>query len=316
MSAGDCLICGGALKPVLSGLEDSRFGAPGRYDIAACETCGVEQTVPRPSAEELTALYEVHYNFGGSREGSGYGRLRQALLASPLYRLWLAIDGDISFHAAAGRPGRRLLDVGCNEGRGLVLYRASGFEVEGLETNSVAAGQARARGFTVHGEGLEDFRPAEPFDVVVLSNVFEHVLDPRLMLDEIARLLGPGGELWLSCPNSESWLRGLFGRHWINWHVPYHIVHFSRAGLERLLGEAGFAVTDSRQATPALWVAQSVIAALFARPGRPTRALRNPLLVLALMALARGLAFPLLWLFNRLGRGDCLVLRARHARSP
>ena len=311
MSVERCLVCGGALEAVLRGLEDSRFGAPGRFDIARCDACGVEQTVPRPSADELAALYEAHYNFGGSREESRYGRLRAALLASPLYRLWLAIDGDISFHGVnCARPGQRLLDVGCNEGRGLALYRAGGFTVEGLEPNGVAAAQARSRGFTVHGEALGAFRPAQPFDVVVLSNVLEHALDPRRMLVEAGRLLAAGGELWVSCPNSESWLRRLFGRHWINWHVPYHIVHFSRATLVCLLGESGFAIGDSRQATPALWIAHSVIVTLFARPGRATWTLRRPLLVMALMAAARGLGFPLLWLANRLGRGDCLVVRA------
>lgn len=238
------------------------------------------------------------------------------MFASPLYRLWLAVDGDISFHAVtAGVPGRRLLDVGCNEGRGLTLYRYSGFEVEGLEPNSVAAGLARTRGFTVHCEMLGDFWPATPFDVVVLSNGLEHALDPVTMLDEAGRLLAVGDELWVSCPNSESWLRQIFGRHWINWHVPYHLLHFSHSTLEQELHKAGFEITNSRQSTPALWVAQSIIAALFARPGQPTRALRNPLLVMALMALARGLFFPVLWLGNRLGRGDCLVLCTRKSAA-
>lgn len=312
MTVEVCLDCGGGLKTQLRGLEDSRFGAPGSYDIAVCAACGMEQTVPRPSADALTALYEAHYNFGGGGEESRYGRLRQALFDSKLYRLWLAIDGDVSFHGAIAEPtGQRLLDVGCNEGRGLALYRDNGFEVEGLELNRVAAERARMRGFTVHGEAPGDYRPAKPYDVVVLSNVLEHALDPRRMLTHIRRMLVAGGALWVSCPNSESWLRRLFGRHWINWHVPYHITHFSAATLTRLLGETGFKTEDTRQETPALWVAQSVIAALFAKPGRATTALRRPWLVAKLTIEARGLCFPFLWLANRLGRGDCLVIRAR-----
>lgn len=310
--AWSCVSCGGALVAVLVDVHDTRFGVVGRFDIAGCASCGLEQTLPRPTPDQLTALYEEHYNFGGSRDESRYGRLRQAFLTSAAYRLFLAIDGDVSFHGvAAARPGVRLLDYGCNEGRGLELYRANGFAVEGLEPNRVAAERARARGFTVHNAGLAEFRPREPYDVVVLSNVLEHALDPGEMLAQVGRLLAPGGEAWVSCPNGESWLRRLFGRAWINWHVPFHVVHFSRATLERALDESGFAVTDARQATPALWVAQSVIAALFARPGRPTRQMRSPFLVIGLMLLARGLGFPLLWLANRLGRGDCLVWRAR-----
>lgn len=312
MSAEQCIICGDRTESVIESLTDTRFGASGAYDIAVCATCGLEQTVPRPSADALAALYEAHYNFGGSSPDSRYSRLRQALFNSMVYRLWLAIDGDVSFHGAnAERPGQRLLDIGCNEGRGLALYRDNGFEVEGLELNRVAAEQARKHGFTVHGEAPENHRLERPYDVVVLSNVLEHALDPRRTLTQIARMLSPGGALWVSCPNSESWLRRLFGRHWINWHVPYHITHFSGPNLTRLLEESGFKVEESRVETPALWVAQSVIAALFAKPGQATTALRRPLLVIMLMIGTRGLLFPLLWLANLLGRGDCLVIRTR-----
>src|SRR5574341_1087122 len=124
-------------------------------------------------------------------------------------------------------------------------------------------------------------------------------------------ILKPSGQLWISCPNSNSWLRTLFGRFWINWHVPFHIVHFSRGSLQRLLHEAGFEVVIIRQETPSLWVAHSIIARLFARRGKTTRQLRNPLLVAGLMLLIKGLLFPFLWLGNKLGRGDCLVVIAQ-----
>lgn len=308
-----CLLCGGALSPTLSAVTDTRFGVPGEWSIAACRACGLEQTLPRPTGEELGRLYAAHYNFGGER-GSAYTRLRQIFLSSVLYRQWLWVDGDISFHirrAPAG-GGARLIDIGCNEGRGLGLYAASGFaEVEGLETNPVAAAAARRGGFAIHEMELADFRPDRPFDVAVLSNVLEHALDPVAMLADVKRILKPGGQVWISCPNARSWARRLFGAAWINWHVPFHISHFHRASLEETIARAGFAMVDYAQATPGLWVAHSIIAKLAARPGQPTRALRKPLLVMALMGLSRGLLFPLLWAGNRLGVGDCHLAVAR-----
>jgi SAM-dependent methyltransferase len=301
--------CGGALATVLDDVFDTRFGIDEGFRIARCATCGLEQTQPRPAPDALAAHYAAHYNFGGEA-GTTYTSLRARFLESGLYRLWLALDGDMSFHM---RPGRgRLLDIGCNEGRGLSLYGRNGFAaVEGLETNPVAAAAARARGFTVHGGALEDLRPAEPYDVAVLSNVLEHALDPAAMLRQVARILKPGAEVWISCPNAASWQRALFGRRWINWHVPFHIVHFTDATLSRALEAGGFATSERTQITPALWVAHSTLAALSAKRGRPTALLRRPLPVMALMALARGLLFPLLWLGNRGGHGDCLIRIAR-----
>jgi SAM-dependent methyltransferase len=306
-----CLACGGALATVLDPVYDTRFGIDQRFHIARCDACGLEQTLPRPTPSTLEALYAAHYNFGGE-SGTAYTGLRARFLGSGLYRLWLAIDGDISFHARPGRGG--LLDVGCNEGRGLVLYARNGFSVvEGFETNPVAAATAHARGFAVYSGRLENVRPKEPYDVVVLSNVLEHALDPAEMLGQVRRLLKPGGELWISCPNAASWQRRLFGRRWINWHVPFHIVHFTDQTLSRTLAAGGFDSIERGQATPALWVAHSVLAALTAQRRRPTAALRKPLRVMALMLVARGLLFPLLWLGNRVGRGDCLIRVARRA---
>ncbi len=308
MTPVSCLLCGGETSREIEGLIDNRFGAPGSWDVHRCRACGLDQTAPRPDAATLKHLYETYYNDGGAT-AARYAGWRERFLMSPLYRLFLKLDGDISFHG--GRGAGRLLDVGCNEGRGLALYRANGFAPEGLELSRVAAAAARARGFTVHEVDIADFRPKAPFDRIVLSNVLEHALDPRAMVSHVRRLLAPGGEAWISLPNAESWLRRAFGRHWINWHVPYHIVHFTQARLAALLAEQGFEIVDAHHITPALWVAQSAIVFSFA--GRPDQArrLRSTILVAALMALARGLLFPLLWLGNRLDRGDCLVVKAR-----
>jgi hypothetical protein len=138
--------------------------------------------------------------------------------------------------------------------------------------------------------------------------VLEHALDPKEMLGHISRVLVSGGEVWISLPNRRSWLRSLFGRHWVNWHLPFHIVHFDAATLRRALSETGFTVVEERQVTPALWVALSAIAAAFPRTPRMQRIAP---LVAGLMGIARGLLFPLLWLGNRAGRGDCLVVKAR-----
>ena len=303
-----CVLCGSTLTAVLPGVTDTRFGIAGSYDVVCCNVCGLEQTYPLPTPGELKALYEKHYNFGGERDTT-YTRIREWFHSSPVYRLWVILDGDFSFHRPRGTG--RLLDIGCNEGRGLKIYSRNGFEAEGLELNDTAARVARENGFTVHTCLLQDFQPRELYDVVVLSNVLEHSLNPKEMLADIRRILKVDGQVWISCPNNQSWQRRVFRRDWANWHVPFHIVHFSPATLKSILRESGFAKINIGQVTPALWVAVNIVVTAFARPKRVTRELRNALLVMFLMLSARGLFFPLLWLGNLLGRGDCLVVQAR-----
>ena len=305
LSAVKCINCGAPVADtVQSSVWDTRFGIGQEFQIRICANCGLEQTTPLPKQEELNGLYERHYNFGGE-QNTPYTRLRAGFINSFLYRVWLAIDGDISFHRMTSLGN--LLDVGCNEGRGLELYRGHGFYAEGLELNSKAAEVARSKGFTVYGSTLENFATGKKYDVVVLSNVLEHALDPNSMIQHVHRLLNPNGQVWISCPNSQSWLRAVFGRYWINWHVPFHIAHFSPDTLREVLKKSQFKIVNTKQETPALWVAHSIVARLFAKPGQPTKQLRSAALVAGLMLLIRGLGFPLLWLGNHLGRGDCLL---------
>jgi len=303
-----CINCEGTLVEGITQIWDTRFGIKNVYQIRVCSKCGLEQTTPLPSQLDLNRLYEQFYNFSGERN-TRYTQLRSQFINSFLYRIWLAIDGDISFHRMTGSGN--LLDVGCNEGRGLEFYKSHGYAAEGLELNSKAAVVARSKGFTVYGSTLEGFSTENKYDVVVLSNVLEHSLNPEDMLQHIHRILNPDGQIWISCPNNQSWLRSAFGRYWINWHVPFHVVHFSPDTLKAVLNKSQFNVLKIRQETPALWVAHSIIARLFAKPGQPTRQLRSAALVAALILLIRGLFFPLLWLGNLCKRGDCLVVVAR-----
>lgn len=300
-----CIVCGSKLKVEFKDVFDTRFGIEGEYDIGRCEVCGLIHTVPSPSSEDLKQLYETYYNFGGEK-GTFYTGVRARLFSSILYLFWLNIDDDISFHTEKGTG--RLLDVGCNEGRGLNIYKRNAFDPEGLELNERAADEARRAGFTVYTEPLEDFEPQIPYDVLVLSNVLEHSPIPIEMLSHAFRILKPGGQIWISCPNSRSWLRSVFGRYWINWHVPFHLFHFSRDTLGELLRVCGFELKSVKYATPSHWVSQSILAAIFARPGQQTRQLRSPILVASLMIFCRAFLFPILWVGNLTGHGDCLVV--------
>ena len=106
-------------------------------------------------------------------------------------------------------------------------------------------------------------------------------------------------------------LRFVSGKYWINWYVPFHLFHFSRKTLSKLLERSNFEITELRYETPSHWVSQSILASMFARPGRQTSQLRSPPLVAALMMFCRFVLFPFLWVGNLTGRGDCLVVVAK-----
>lgn len=305
--ARECIICGGPLNITANKVFDTRFGINDHYNICFCRNCGLEQTSEIPSGEVLETYYNEFYNFSG-QTSKIYSDIRRWFLSSIFYRIWIIIDGDISFHGYKNKG--RLIDIGCNEGRGLTIYKKNGFEVEGLEPNKNAAKKARKKGHKVYTEQLNNFHPKLVYDVAVLSNVLEHSLQPEKVLSHISRILRPKGFLLISCPHSKSWQRTIFGRYWVNWHVPFHIFHFSRKALSKIINEAGFRIIEERQESPSLWMAQSLIARLFAKQGHATTIMRKTVLIASFMLVIRFLAFPLLWVGNISGRGDCLLVVA------
>ncbi len=132
---------------------------------------------------------------------------------------------NIQTNVRVGRLSRDLRDY----------LRENGFKAEGQEINERAAIEVRKREFRVYTGSFEDYQSTKTYDLVVFSNVLEHSLQPKKMLAHVARILKTGGQLWINCPNFDSWQRSFFGKYWINWHVPFHIVHFTRDALARIL---------------------------------------------------------------------------------
>jgi SAM-dependent methyltransferase len=159
--------------------------------------------------------------------------------------------------AAALLPPRaeRLLDVGCGEGTLQRLCPGRYPFLVGAEGDAGAARAARAHGVRVQCADLDaphlPYRDAA-FDAAACLDVLEHVLDPRHLLDELARVLRPGGVLVLTTPNIRFYpfLVALIGGRFPRTsgdprgYDGGHLHYFTFADVQRLLVEAGFAVIE------------------------------------------------------------------------
>jgi SAM-dependent methyltransferase len=153
-----------------------------------------------------------------------------------------------------------ILDVGCGDGSALAVAAgavAAGHRFAGIDWSASAVSRARARGLTVVRGGAAGLPIADgAADVVIMSELIEHLVDPDRAVEEARRVLRPGGSLLLSTPNLAAWynrgllaagiqpvfsevsLRGVFGRP--GRVVAGHLRLFTRRALTQFLAANGF----------------------------------------------------------------------------
>lgn len=165
-------------------------------------------------------------------------------------------------------PGLRVLDVGCGNGFTAGVFLARGCEVIGVDLSEQGISQARA----AHPTGRFERMAADdhllenlgvvPFDLVVSTEVVEHLYAPRPFAAGCFRALRPGGRFLLTTPYHGYWKNlslALLGR-WDSHANPLwdggHIKLWSRRTLGTLLSEAGFNRLRFRGAgrLPGLWM--------------------------------------------------------------
>ena len=128
--------------------------------------------------------------------------------------------------------------------------RARSWVAEGVEISRTATEHARVEGFKVFcGDLAEAGYPAGYFDVIIASELLEHVDEPGRVVAEMARILRPGGLLWATTPNIEGLSARVLGLNWTT-VSPDHLHLFSRKGISncaRLPDSASKAGHSGRQ---------------------------------------------------------------------
>jgi SAM-dependent methyltransferase len=210
------------------------------FEVSECAACGLAVTLPQPA--DVDRYYPAaYYGSAGARRFPGPVEWAQRRLYGARAR---------AVEAIAGLPGR-VLDVGCGPGWLLDAFRRRGWEAAGTELSEDSAARARALGIPVHvGPPASWPWPDGHFDAITLWHALEHWPDPRVPVARLARLLRPGGVLLVGVPEFASAEARLAGAGWFHLDVPRHLVHLTRASLQRLLTEAGLSVRRTSTFAP------------------------------------------------------------------
>ncbi len=135
-------------------------------------------------------------------------------------------------------PNARILDIGCGQGPALDVLRDKGYlSAIGITLNDEDVRICQQKGHDVRKMDQSFLQFADgSFDLVWARHVIEHSVFPYFTLTEFARILTPGGTLYLEVPAPETSCH-----HETN---PNHYSVFGRGAWISLLQRCGFTISD------------------------------------------------------------------------
>lgn len=235
-----CEICGSQARTLVATRADLFLGGTQHYTMYECHGCGAIYQHPRPTRQSIRSFYPDEYPQYTAELATEHW-LKRLDRRYGLRKRCRVVTRHV--------PHGRLLDVGCATGDFLSEMKLQpGWSVVGVEPNPSAAARAqRATGVPVISAVLNEAPFADAsFDAITMWDVLEHVHDPLVILDTVARLLRPGGVFVVNHPNTASIDRRVFGRYWLGYELPRHLYLYPGELLRRLMEERGFIEVERR----------------------------------------------------------------------
>jgi 2-polyprenyl-3-methyl-5-hydroxy-6-metoxy-1,4-benzoquinol methylase len=167
------------------------------HEIIRCGTCTMIAVDPRPSVDQLAERYRETYRTDVHEYPT------DAYLAF-MDRRAVAQRAFISTHSRFDNTSR-VLDIGCSAGSLLLSFGDGTPNLDGFEPDVMMARIARDRlppSARIFNELCDPaVLPPETYDLITLSHVFEHVLDPVVFLGHLLRATRPDGLVFIEVPN-------------------------------------------------------------------------------------------------------------------
>jgi 2-polyprenyl-3-methyl-5-hydroxy-6-metoxy-1,4-benzoquinol methylase len=221
------------------------------FDVIDCEKCTYKHIIPIPTDEELIKVYEDEYY---SEEKPLYiERMKEDL------EWWnLSYDDRYdSFEELLDKDRRTILDIGSGPGLFLNRGKERGWEVTGVEPSKLAFEySSKGLGLNIYNMFLnEDTKnDIDHFDVIHMSEVLEHIPNPKELLNIAYEKLNLGGLVCVVVPNDFNSFQIALQEvcEYDPWWVapPHHINYFNFDSLNGLLEKAGFQVVLKESTFP------------------------------------------------------------------
>ena len=141
-------------------------------------------------------------------------------------------------------PQGRVLDFGCSWGYGIYQLKQAGYDAFGFEISRPRAELGRRQLGVEILDKLDDLQhiPSQSVDGIFASHVLEHLLSLKEIFELFARILKPGGVVFIMVPNSGGKKARDLGIHWQAMINEKHTLALDGNFFEKNMAPFGFAV--------------------------------------------------------------------------
>jgi 2-polyprenyl-3-methyl-5-hydroxy-6-metoxy-1,4-benzoquinol methylase len=244
-------------------VHDYSYGIRGKWDYVEDKVTKHISISQIPSQKEILSFYDTYYTHKESKQSKllyrindyysnlvlGYPENENVMFLTKLIALLPTLKDSalLDFlYIPYCQNSKTILDFGCGNGTLIKKLKYYGFNVSGVDFDEKAISELKKDGIEVYSS-LK--LVSKKYDIIIMSHILEHLVDPESDLIEISNLLNIDGMLIIATPNSTSLGKLLFHKYWRGLEAPRHFNIFSNKSFKILADKIGLTVLESRSTT-------------------------------------------------------------------
>ena len=234
----NCILCNGILERYS---ETSNLG----LSVNFCKNCNlyINGDTKKQVIEKVSNLYKGGYWNERNSETSINSEFTD-VDSQGKRRNWVSQFLYTKEHIT----GKNLLEIGVGVGQSILWFEEEGFDVSGIEPDGRNVGMInkKLKKGKVIESSVEDFLTDEVFDVIWMSHVLEHIIEPIHFLKKIKNNLKKDGIFFIEVPNCEyePMLQSSIQKN-------PHLFHFTQNALSKLVENVGYKILSCDVFRPA-----------------------------------------------------------------
>jgi len=216
--------------------------------IVVCNDCGFISTFPCPGSEELTDGYKIQYRKKWDKNNyETYGKLTDVRAMSQMHYL--------QKHCHFKFDDKNVMDIGFSSGAFLVQFsnytrNISGFEPD-LNMYNYAKSRLPVSAKLYNSEYRRETLGDNKYDIVIMSHVVEHLIDPIRVIKSILEILGEAGVVFFELPNdNKGSVKDLVSS---NHEGSFHLHYFNVKTFQETIRKAGGEIINVTTYGPHRW---------------------------------------------------------------